>query len=143
MLAPSRITEGVRLRFGCFSPLLGKEHPDYASALSSLANLYQILQRYGESEVHLAEAAGLQQSRLSRSVSFLSERELSDYTRLFRKDGERMLNFALRPDLNIAGNSQLASLCFDNTLFSKGFLLTASGQLANLAKSHPESKGTN
>ncbi|MCB9267137.1 MAG: CHAT domain-containing protein [Lewinellaceae bacterium] len=120
--------------------VLGKEHPDYASALSSLANLYHILQRYEESEAYFAEAAGLQQSRLSRSVSFLSERELSDYTRLFRRDGGKMLNFALESGLNKLGNSQLASFCFDNALFYKGFLLTASGQLANLAKSHPESK---
>jgi tetratricopeptide (TPR) repeat protein len=125
---------------------LGKEHPDYAISLNNLANLYEKQSRYSESAPLLTQKYALDQARLSKAISFLSERELSIYTATFQTDGDRLGSYVLArltPRAMGAEVKQLGTLpalIFDHTLFYKGFLLTAAAQLNATSDGTPESK---
>jgi CHAT domain-containing protein len=114
---------------------LGKEHPEYIQALRQLAELYELQGRYGGSEKFFAEAMALQSARLRRSVSYLSEKELAQYVQLFEVETNRIFNFIRRRTAYREPSGQLNGLGFNNLLFYKGFLLTASAQMNRLASS--------
>jgi CHAT domain-containing protein len=124
----------------------GKEHPNYAWSLSSLANIYEIQNRFAESAPLLTQKYALDQARLSKAISFLSERELSIYTATFQSNGDGLGSYVLArltPRAMGAEVKQLGTLpalIFNHTLFYKGFLLTAAAQLNATSDGTPESK---
>jgi len=116
-----------------FEKVLGKEHPKYASNLNNLAELYEGQKRFSESEPLVREAATLESKRLSKSATFLSENELDKYTATFQKNSaDRSAWLIARPP---SQRGSLPALTFDQTLFYKGFLLTATNQIKQLALS--------
>ena len=123
--------------------VLGKEHHEYSIVLNSLAEIYEIELQHDNSEELLFEASKLQQIRLLNAISFLSEKELSEYIRVFEGDLFRMLNILEKRQRNMLDPSKLAGLCYDNILFYKGFLLSAARQINSLSNSTPESKELN
>jgi len=108
----------------------GKTHPEYAHSLNSLAKLYRHAGDLNKTEPLIAELSFLDQSLLARAVHHLSERELSTYLKPFSAKQNLALSF-----VQVSGSKKSASTCFDNTLFYKGFLLSAAGQIKRLARS--------
>ncbi len=125
---------------------LGIESPPYAQSLLNLADIYEIQNRFAESAPLLTQKFALDQVRLSKAISFLSERELASYTATFQTDGERLESYVLArltPRAMGAEVKQLGTLpalIYDHALFYKGFLLTAAAQLNATSDGTPESK---
>ncbi len=121
---------------------LGKEHPYYSLNLNDQAGLYEHQNRFSASEPLLAEASALEQTRLAKSASFLSERELANYTATFQWAGDNLGGYLLiRSRNNKTGT--LPALAFGHALFQKGFLLNAAARLNTLAAASPESEEIN
>ena len=108
--------------------LLGKEHPDYAHSLNDLAELYTRMGNYEKAKPLFDELANLNQSLITKALHHLSERELNSYLHKFSESQAQTLSFAQL----FAGNKS-GQICFDNSLFYKGFLLNAANQVKRLA----------
>ncbi|MBV6439251.1 MAG: hypothetical protein EPGJADBJ_00890 [Saprospiraceae bacterium] len=110
--------------------VLGKEHPDYAASLNYLAILNWTIGDLDAAQSLLLKSGGIEKSLLLKATRYLSERELSSYTRKFTDVLNQSYSFTLfRPDIS--------STSYDNTLFYKGFLLNAASHARNLALSNP------
>ena len=115
--------------------ILDTDHPDYTNSLVNLAETAEVQQRFDEADRLLAEAAGLQQRRLAKGLSFLSENELAEYARQVEYAGIKMQSQVFRRVAAKQPLGQLPGLCFDNALFYKGYLLSAAIRLNTLAAS--------
>ncbi len=120
--------------------VLGVAHPDYAQSLDGLAGLYETQSRYAESTPLLKEVLVLEQTRIAGGISFLSERELAQYAAT-QQSGSMVNAYLLnRPDEQI---DILPALCYDQSLFQKGFLMQAAARLQHLASSSPHAISIN
>ena len=110
--------------------VLGKENPDYAAILSNLVNLYCKMGNYEKANSLFDQMASLNKSLIIRALHHLSERELNSYIGSFSADQNQILSFA-----KVFANkkNQISKVCYDNSLFYKGFLLNADGQIKRLA----------
>jgi len=120
--------------------VLGKEHPNYASSLNNLGVLYALTKRYYESEQLEKEFLMLNQNRLTKSVSFLSEKELANYAQTFQGNGNQLSSFISNRLIEKKALGILPSLNFDHILFLKGFLLSSAIRLNFLTTSLPEAQ---
>lgn len=123
--------------------VLGKAHPKYSIVLNGLADIYEIKKRHQAAENLLIEASDLQNSRLNNAITYLSEKELTKYTKLFEIDLFRMMNFIQRRTQTQTHVGKLGNLCYNNVLFYKGYLLTAVQQLSALASSTEKTRELN
>lgn len=116
---------------------VGKEHPDYLVGLKNLSGLYERQNRFSASEPLQTELFTLEQFRLSKSASFLSEHELANYATTFQTSGENLGGYLLyRSRKNQTGT--LPAIAFSNALFQKGFLLTAAASPHNMPSPSPK-----
>ncbi len=115
--------------------VLSKTHPQSTQGLRNLALFNEKVKRFSTSETLLAEGAILEKMRISTAVSFLSDRELTNYTTDFNTHGENIANYALARPVNLIGI--LPELAFDHSLFYKGFLLTAAAKLNSSTATSP------
>jgi len=122
---------------------LGKEHPDYAMSLLALFKLYETQNRVTDFEPLLKDYAELRQSLLSKSATFLSERELAAYAASFQQDGNRLFALLYARLAKNKPTSKFPQWCFDHVLFQKGFLLGISSRLNTLASFSPASQELN
>ncbi|MBK9335156.1 MAG: CHAT domain-containing protein [Lewinellaceae bacterium] len=109
---------------------LGREHEWYGLSLRSLLNLHAVQGQYAAAEPLQMEALALLQPRLARAARYMSARELDAYTRLFEQDQDNDFSIARR---RAGSPGALPGLCYDQTLFRKGFLLSAAGHLRRSA----------
>ncbi len=114
---------------------LGREHPDYAGSLHNLAALYETQSLYTKGTPLLLEALALNQTRMASSTSFLSERELAQYTATNQSD-KRINAYLFNRSNEQAGI--LPALSYDQSLFTKGFLMQAAVRLQQLTSSSPQ-----
>jgi len=114
----------------------------YMAAVSNLASLYETIGRFSESEPLLAELSEFEQTRLSKSVSFLSESDLAQYAATFRRSLNDLGSYILKHPSSKDGiqSGGLAPLIFNHTLLHKGFLLNAACRLNALSTTSPESE---
>ena len=129
-----------------YEKTLGKEHPNYSSNLINLADFYERQSRFSESADLLAQKFALDQARLSKAISFLSERELASYAATFQTQGNNLGSYIFARSGHRTTGEEVSELgillvlAFDHALFYKGFLLTAATQLNVIADGSPESK---
>ena len=109
---------------------LGREHPDYAQSLQGLAGLYQSMGQYQKVEPLLFELSTVNRHLIEQALHHLSERELNDYLDQFSNGQNQTLSFT-----QIAGSRTMIPICYDNSLFYKGFLLQSTGRIKQLALS--------
>lgn len=111
--------------------VFGKRHPEYGYSLNNLAQVYFLMGRVEDAEIHLLEAQQTQQALLASATRHLSEHELASYNKLFKKNFDKHFSYAQcfnkRSDL-------LPGICYDQALFQKGFLLVAASQLRTLSQ---------
>ncbi len=121
-----------------FEKSVGTQHPFYIESQKGIALYYELTNNFSASELLWEEILNTDQHRLSQSTSFLSESELSNYTVYFQSNGNSILSFLQE---RTVGNKQAAilpALCYDHTLFQKGFLLNNAQRVNKLAKSSSE-----
>jgi len=109
---------------------LGKEHPYYAFSLNNLGILYSKLGQYEKAEPLYLELSSADKHRLEKAALHLSERELHIYLNTFSAKQNSTLTFA-----QTTGSKVLIPVCYDNSLFYKGFLLQSTGHIRQLALS--------
>ena len=112
---------------------LGREHPDYAANLSRLVRLYQDMGQYEKVEPLLFELSSVNRRIIERAIHHLSESELNDFLDKFSNNSlsqNQTLSFT-----QIAGSKKMIPVCYDNSLFYKGFLLQSVGRIKQLALS--------
>jgi CHAT domain-containing protein/protein involved in temperature-dependent protein secretion len=109
---------------------LGREHPDYATSLQSLAGLYRVMGQYEKAEPLLLEGATVNMHLIEQALHHLSESELNDYLDKLSDGQNRTLSFT-----QIASSKKTIPVCYDNSLFYKGFLLQSMGRIKQLALS--------
>jgi CHAT domain-containing protein/tetratricopeptide (TPR) repeat protein len=102
----------------------GKDHNDYAGSLSNLALLYLNREQYEKAEPLFTELSPLNQRLIIKASHHLSDRELNEYLKTFSAAQDQSLSL-----IQSAGSKSLASTCFDNALFYKGFLLNIANHL--------------
>ena len=110
--------------------VLGKKHPDYADILNSLARLYWIMGQNEKSESLYLELSKANKQAIENASLYLSERELGKYLSMFSYERSKTLSFA-----QIVGSEKIIPVCYDNSLFYKGFLLHTVGRIRQLALS--------
>ena len=107
--------------------VLGKGHPDYVQSQHDLAWLYWTVKKFDAAESFLSNALKSDKSLLLKASRHLSEKELNSYIRKFAEGENQLFSFAQTK----AGGY---TLCYDNALFYKGFLLNAVSQVGKLAQ---------
>ncbi len=111
---------------------LGKEHPDYAASLQSLAGLYRGIGQYGKAEPLLLELSKVNTHLIEQALNHLSENELNNYLDKFSDCQNQTLSFT-----QIADSKKMMPVCYNNSLFYKGFLLQSVGRIKRLSLSNP------
>ncbi|WP_353482845.1 CHAT domain-containing tetratricopeptide repeat protein [Haliscomenobacter sp.] len=112
---------------------LGREHPDYAASLNNLANLYSVMSQYEKAEPFLLELSSVNRRIVERALHHLSESELNDFLDNFSNNSlsqNQTLSFTQK-----AASKKMVPVCYDNSLFYKGFLLQSVGRIKQLALS--------
>ncbi len=133
--AESLYLEGKAIR----EKILGKEHPDYTDNLNGLIKLFQKQNRFLEAEPLLKEGLTYTKRRLVKGALFLSEQELSKYASNFNESSNNLNAIIVLGAANEAQIGILPGLAFDNSLFYKGFLLSAASKLNSIGFDSPES----
>jgi len=111
---------------------LGKEHQYYAQTLHSLAILYWFTGNFDAAKTYFWEAGKIEKSLLVKATRHLSEDEINSYTIKLVNELNRNFSFAqIQP--------AVSPVCYDNTLFYKGFLINASAHINKLASTDPAS----
>ena len=110
--------------------VLGKRHPNYAVSLQNLAGLYQDMGQYEKAEPLLLEGSTMNMHLIEQALHHLSESELNNYLDQFSDGQNQTLSFT-----QIASSKKMIPVCYDNSLFYKGFLLQSTGRLKQLALS--------
>ncbi|MCB9051003.1 MAG: CHAT domain-containing protein [Lewinellaceae bacterium] len=108
---------------------LGREHPDIAINLISLGLCFSKTARPAEAEAALREASGIQRRLMEKATRYLSESELATYTFTFHNYQNILFSIT---DVEAATRPGLAALCYDNSLFYKGFLLQEAQRMRKL-----------
>lgn len=127
------LPEALRLRnqaVGFFEKSLGKNHNRYAQNLLSLAQIEGMAGKLKDADTHFAEAAGIQRINVMKSTRFMSERELSSYTELFKQNIDIINSYTFRR----ASSTVMGQVSYDNALLYKGFLLNSSFKIKNLGR---------
>ncbi|WP_421796096.1 CHAT domain-containing protein [Haliscomenobacter sp.] len=109
---------------------LGRENPGYAESLQNLAGLYQDMGQYEKAELHLLEWSTVNMHIIEQALHHLSESELNNYLDKFSNSQNQTLSFT-----QIARSKKMNPICYDNSLFYKGFLLQSTGRIKQLALS--------
>ncbi|MCB9265637.1 MAG: CHAT domain-containing protein [Lewinellaceae bacterium] len=114
---------------------LGREHPHIAVNLISLGLCFSNTGRASAAAEALAEASGIQRRLLEKATRYLSENELAAYISTFHNQQDIIRSVSGRHSAQLPA---LAGLCYDNTLFYKGFLLNEAQRMRKLAIGTPE-----
>jgi CHAT domain-containing protein len=109
---------------------VGSEHPDYAASLSNLAGQYLVTGQYEQAEPLLLELSTVNMHLIEQALHHLSESELNNYLDKFKDSQNEPLSFT-----HTASSKKTIPVCYDNSLFYKGFLLQSVGRIKQLALS--------
>ena len=112
----------------------GKIHPDYVATLKNLARLNWTLKKFNTAKNYLLEAGEIERKLLTNAARYLSESELSFYIQTF-SDG-------LNHDFSFNQNQPIMNAaCYDDVLFSKGYLLNGVSKLRKSSIDNPKVSG--
>lgn len=114
---------------------LGKDHLSCEMSLAYLSDLYTETAQIEKAAAAFAEGSALRRSHLSDASRHFSEKEVYSFTSLF--EGTLYKHFSFAKDFS-SQVPYFAGTCFDNILFYKGFLLSASNQFRNANITDPD-----
>ncbi len=113
----------------------GREHIDFIDNLINLSIVYCKLEKYKMAEQGFTEASVLSRSIISKALYHLSEQEILNYIAKLSKNLGHIISFSYD---QYQYYPQLASVCYDNSLFYKTGLLYRYVKMQNLLGSNPE-----
>ncbi len=114
---------------------VGENHPDFVEALIERAHL-EILNGHQAAAIGtFRDIARLDQAAIQQALYYLSDVEILKYLYWFRSHQNWLLAYAAQ-----SGDSELAGIAYDQTLFLKGFLLYARQKMVRTAMTDPEGK---
>lgn len=112
---------------------MGEQNDIYLDMMLSLARANWGKTDFKAAASTVAKAHEIEKTMLLNGVQHLSEQELSAYVTRFVGNQGLMLSFASK-------QSDLATTCFDNALFQKGFLLNSLIQVNHFSHKNPETE---
>jgi CHAT domain-containing protein/Flp pilus assembly protein TadD len=118
-----------------YEETFGKEHPEYIRVLNNLGQFYMDSNNYEKAEIFISESGRLNKSLQIEGLHYLSELEMSRNLSAFSQWQEETLSLVHRAYYSNKARTGIPLICYDNTLFYKGFLLTAANQIKQLALS--------
>ncbi|MBK8297508.1 MAG: CHAT domain-containing protein [Saprospiraceae bacterium] len=101
--------------------VLGTEHINYANRLFNLGLIYELMGKFKKSESLFSISSAVIRKNIMNALFHLSEQEMNQFILTFAAKQALILSFAH----NTNGRTKIATTCFDNSLFFKGFLLNA------------------
>ncbi len=117
-----------------YEKTLGVNHPYYSFGLYNLGQLYTEIGNFSKAELFFTKALNLKYIHISRALQHLSQHELQRYLLTFGIDGDNIISSVFQSNKT----SNFVQLCFDMTLFFKGFLLNAINNNENLILANNE-----
>ncbi len=102
-----------------YKKIIGENHIYYANCLYNLGLLYAEIGNFSKAEYCFTKAINLKYKHITRALNHLSQHELQTYLMTFGINGDNIMSLAFQS--NEIPN--IAQLCFDMTLFFKGYLL--------------------
>ena len=105
----------------------GEKSLDYINLLFHRAKLYWARKDYEKAGQLFLQSNKVEKDFIRQRASFLSEKEMSDYVKLFTRNINNQYSFV---ESAINEQTTMTTLAYDNALFYKGFLL----QNASLAR---------
>lgn len=112
--------------------LFGPDNAENLYTLINLAVLYNNQGKYEQSEALHVRMSDIFRKLMANALHHLSEKETRDYLDKFSYYQDCALSMAQVSCPAQPTASSLAAVCFDNVLYSKGFLLSASVRARNL-----------
>jgi len=113
-----------------WAKVLGRENADYLDILINLTDLYISNGNYEKAEAGVSEVASGFQLILTNALHHLSEQEMQQYLKKNSFAQDNALHLAQATE-----GRKSVSICYNNSLFYKGFLLNAVEQIKRLARS--------
>lgn len=95
---------------------------------------------YNKSEDLLITYLEQRKTHLTSTITWLSENERENFTRLFYKDSDILHTIIFNRQKNGVGFKNLEGIAYDHELFIKGFLLHVSDNIRRLVKDDSEAK---
>jgi len=117
---------------GTTETLFGPDNAENLFTLINLAILYNNMKQYGKSEALHLRLSNIFQKLMDNALHHLSEKETRDYVDKYSYFQDCALSMAQVTSPAPPSPSSLAAICFDNALYSKGFLLNAAVRARNL-----------
>ena len=114
---------------------IGEETSEYINVLINQGILHREIGQYDKAAFYYEEVARLDQKLINSAIQYLSEQELKSFVEDWHQRKSGVLTFA---DLAHSKNKRSAEICYNNSLFYKGFLLQAYNQVKTLAQSDPD-----
>ncbi|MBL7781984.1 MAG: CHAT domain-containing protein [Saprospiraceae bacterium] len=112
--------------------LFGPDNAENLFTLINLAVLYNNQGKYAKSEALHLRTSDIFRKMMANALHHLSEKETRDYLDKFSYFQDCALSTAQVSSPAQPSASSLAANCYDNTLYSKGFLLSAAVRARNL-----------
>lgn len=113
-----------------FRQSLGTTHPAQAALNRQRACLYHDMGQTARAVQYAAEAVAIEQALLIRATRYMSERNLATYATLLSPTQSLLYDMA-------ASEPSWVGQCYDQVLFTKGFLLHSAAEISRLAASVP------
>ncbi|MBK9963074.1 MAG: CHAT domain-containing protein [Saprospiraceae bacterium] len=122
------------------SKILGDRSDTYGLSLSSLALACEALGKFQETEKMLDKASAIKRKSLSNAQSFLSQKELTNFTATFQQDGFQLASFLYSRHAHNKNYNVLAAQHYNYTLFYKGYILSSAARLNNVISNSEQGK---
>jgi len=108
--------------------VLGKDHPHYAWNLNNLAYLYNIMGQYDKAAPLFVELITSSKRLMESAIQYLSEKEMNLYLNKFLQFQSQTFSFTQKIQSEV-----MTSICYESSLFYKGFLLQAVNKIRRMA----------
>lgn len=103
---------------------LGVEHPEYIESLNNIVMFYMKTRKYEKAEPVIRELIQAHQSQMVKSSKHLSENEINIFSNTLNYGRNLAMSFT-----QIAKSQGSTNVCFNSTLFDKGFLSTFANKI--------------
>jgi len=113
--------------------ILGNNHPDLEKYSYQLSEIYELKSDIPKAISYYTKSVELTRSQISKTIYFLSENEMNQFIKKFDNIQSKLLSLSYR----LPNDKALAKLCYDNTLFIKGYLLNFQLKSKKMIEANP------
>lgn len=117
--------------------LFGNQHNSVAESLKAVSNIYELKANYVLADSFRLAYFNLVQSIFQKAKSYMSLKELRQYTKNYLADLDESVQNYFKRNSN---SKTLAEICFNNALFYKGFLMNELLTQKSILETNPNLK---